>query len=101
VPIDLQEQRKKEKIFHGLECSLVFLLVPEIKPDDILERQAYEAAKKKVKYIAGTMALEEQLPSKKALQELLEEEKEETLGFRDHKNLGLDIGRKTPVSLLF
>lgn len=68
-----------EKIFRGFNCTLVFLLIPEVNPDEMLERQALIAAQKKVKYVAGTMALEEQLPSKKALQEMIEEEKKKLL----------------------
>lgn len=68
-----------EKIFRGLHCSLTFLLLPEVEPDVVLEQQAYLAAQKKVKYVAGTMALEEQLPNKGVLQEMVEEEKKRLL----------------------
>ena len=37
------------------------------------------AAEKRIKYVAGTMALEEQRPSRKALQEMIEEEKQKLL----------------------
>jgi len=69
-----------EKIFRALYCSLTFLLVPEaLQTDAILERQARIAAQKRVRYTAGTMALEEQLPGKGALQEMVEEETQRLL----------------------
>ena len=68
-----------EKIFRSLNCSLTFLLIPEVDVDQLLEQQARMAAEKRVKYVAGTMALEDQLPSKKHLREMVEEEKKELL----------------------
>lgn len=68
-----------EKILRGFHCSLVFLIVPEMDPDEVLERQALEVARKKIKYVAGTMALEEQLPNKEIIEEMIEEEKKRLL----------------------
>ncbi len=68
-----------EKIFRGLYASITLLLIPEKMPAEILESQALEAAKKRVKYVAGTMALEEQLPSSEALREMVQEEKQRLL----------------------
>ena len=74
-----------EKIFRGLHCSLTFLLISDMQPDKILEQQARVAAQKQVKYVAGTMALEEQLPSKESLQEMLNEEKQRLLDSKTTK----------------
>ncbi len=74
-----------ERIFRELHCSLTFLLISDMSPDKILEQQAYAAAQKRVKYVAGTMALEEQLPSKESLQEMLDEEKQRLLDSRTTK----------------
>lgn len=68
-----------EKIFRALNCHLALLPIPEIDPDTALEEQALVSAEKRVAYIAGTMALEEQLPSKTALREMIEEEKKRLL----------------------
>lgn len=74
-----------EKLFRSLHCSLAILLIPEKMPDKLLEEQAYAAALKKVNYVAGTMALEDQLPSKKDLEELIEDEKTELLNSESTK----------------
>ncbi len=68
-----------EKVFKGLGCAITLLLVPEIDPNELLKKQALIAAEKKIKYVAGTMALEEQLPSKKALEEMVAEEQKKLL----------------------
>ena len=68
-----------EKIFRGLHCSLALLLCPEHQSDEILDKQAHEAAQKKVRYVAGTMTLEQQLPSKDSLKQMIEEEKKKLL----------------------
>ena len=68
-----------DKIFRALDCSLTFLIIAQETPDQMLERQAEIAAKKRIKYVAGTMALEEQLPSKNTLQEMIQEEKKRLL----------------------
>lgn len=68
-----------EKLFRGLDCSLSILPIPEKMPDEILEQQAYAAAAKRVKYVAGTMALEDQLPTQAALSEMIEDEKNKLL----------------------
>src|SRR5690606_3530290 len=59
------------KIFRSLHCSITVLLIPEKMPDDLLEEQAYATALKRVNYVAGTMALEDQLPSKRDLKEMI------------------------------
>jgi len=68
-----------EKIFRSLGCSLALILVPETDPDTVLKKQAFLAAQKRVKRIAGTMALEEQLPRKEALEEMLLSEQKRLL----------------------
>lgn len=68
-----------QKIFQGLGCSLTVLLIPEIAPDELLTRQAYLVAQKRIKYVAGTMALEDQQPDKDALDEMILEEQKKLL----------------------
>ena len=74
-----------EKIFRALYCSVTFLLVPEVKANKILENQANEAATKRVRYVAGTMALEKQLPEKQTLREMIAEEKQRLLSSKTTK----------------
>ncbi len=68
-----------QKVFHALHCSITLLLVPEALPDTLLKKQALAAAKKRVKYVAGTMALEDQLPSNKTLKDMLRDEQKKLL----------------------
>ncbi len=74
-----------EKIFRALYCSFTFLLIPEAQANHIVEHQASEAATKRVKYVAGTMALEKQLPRKSILQEMIAEEKQKLLNSKSTK----------------
>lgn len=68
-----------EKVLRGLGCSCTLLLIPEIDPDELLRNQAHLAAQERVKYVAGTMALEDQLPTKSVLKEMVEEEQKKLL----------------------
>jgi len=74
-----------EKILRGLGFSLAILPVAESHPDELLEKQAYEAAKTRVKYIAGTMSLEDQSPSLEATTEMIEDEKKKLLNSKTSK----------------
>lgn len=67
------------KIFKVLGCSITLMLIPEFDLDFLLEAQAYMAAAKRVKYVAGTMTLEEQAPSQKSLKEMVKEEQKRLL----------------------
>ncbi len=68
-----------EKIFRNLGCSLSLILVPEIDPETLLKKQAHLAAQKIVRRVAGTMALEDQLPRKEALEEMVISEQKRLL----------------------
>jgi len=63
-----------EKVLRGLYCSYAIILIPEVDLDDVIQKRAHLTAQKRVKHIAGTMALEEQLPKENALKEMIEEE---------------------------
>lgn len=64
-----------KKIFKALYCELVIVATPIIPMEQIIEKQAEVRAKKKIQYLKGTMALEEQLPKKSMIQALIEKEK--------------------------
>ena len=51
------------KIFDALCCDLIVVPKPRIDFDEVIRNQAYKAAKQRVAYLEGTMALEEQLPT--------------------------------------
>ncbi|NGX62857.1 MAG: hypothetical protein KR126chlam6_00259 [Candidatus Anoxychlamydiales bacterium] len=67
------------KIFEIMKCSFSIILIPEIMPDELLKKQALKAAKQNLKYIAGTMSLEDQLPKEQNMQDLLIEEQNRLL----------------------
>ena len=77
-----------EKIFLGFKCHLSFVIIPIIPVDEIIKNQAYLAAKKHLKYISGTMALEDQLPTDDTIKDLIKAEQKKTYGFKNIKNLG-------------
>ena len=63
------------RIFSALFCRFALVPIP-LKPlDEVIDRQAQQAAESHVRYLAGTMALEEQKPDPKTLKQLVEEEK--------------------------
>lgn len=64
------------RIFAALHCRLVLAPRPEEALEKIVERQARKAATARVRRVAGTMAMEEQLPEKGMVQELIEAETE-------------------------
>lgn len=68
-----------EKILKALSCEVI--IVPLLmEPIDVIRRkQARRVAENNVRYLRGTMSLEEQEPDKKLIQELIKEEEEELL----------------------
>ena len=68
-----------KKIFQALYCELVLTAVPAVNLDKVLEKQAERAARKKMHYLKGTMALEEQLPKRSMVMALLRQEKRRLL----------------------
>lgn len=69
-----------KKIFNAFSCDLSYVPVPRFEVfDDFIRARAAKIAKKRMKYLEGTMALEEQLPSKRFRKDLLESEIEEIL----------------------
>jgi transcriptional regulator with XRE-family HTH domain len=68
-----------EKILKALSCEVI--IVPLLmEPIDVIRRkQARSVAENNVRYLRGTMSLEEQEPDNKLIQELIKEEEEELL----------------------
>lgn len=62
------------KLFTTLFCEVAFLPIPMVDCDRIIEQQARKAAERKVKYLEGTMALEEQQPEASFKEAMVEEE---------------------------
>lgn len=67
------------KLLISMECDMLIVPLPRHFPDDILRAKAEKIAKKRIKYLEGTMALEKQKPEKKWLDEMIEKETEELL----------------------
>jgi DNA-binding XRE family transcriptional regulator len=67
------------KIFQSLSCDLVIAPIFKKSIVDIRYEQAYKIARKRVKYLQGTMNLENQEPDERFIQELIETETEELL----------------------
>jgi len=74
-----------EKIFLGFKCNLSFVIIPTIPIDEIIKNQAYLAAKKNLKYISGTMALEDQLPTKDTINDLIKAEQKKLIDSKTSK----------------
>jgi transcriptional regulator with XRE-family HTH domain len=64
------------KIFHALHCNPLVLPVFEKKPEAIIAERAKETAKRKIARVAGSMALEKQLPDARTTQKLIREEEQ-------------------------
>jgi len=62
-----------EKILGALFCDLLILPLPQHEIEVVLKKQAYLAAKKKLTSLYGSMALEEQIPSKEYLEKKVAE----------------------------
>ncbi|SFM82871.1 mobile mystery protein A [Variovorax sp. OV329] len=67
------------KLGDGLDCELVYALVPRKPLGDMVNERALELAKKEVMGVAHTMSLEDQRPSDARLQKQLERRKDELL----------------------
>jgi transcriptional regulator with XRE-family HTH domain len=67
------------KILSAISCKLILSAFPMENLDIILRKQAHKKAEKKINYLVGTMALEQQQPDKKLIQELIQEEEEKIL----------------------
>lgn len=68
-----------EKILKALSCEVI--IVPLLmEPIDVMRRkQARRVAENNIRYLHGTMSLEDQKPDKKLIQELIKEEEEDLL----------------------
>ena len=76
--MDPSSQTRK-KIFAVMECDFLVVPIPRRHPDEILKEQARKIAKKRVRYLEGTMALEKQKPKEQWLEEMFEQEMKEIL----------------------
>lgn len=79
IRIESGESRPKEmtirKIFNALECDIAFIPIPRFKDvETLLREKAKKIAEKRLQYIEGTMALEQQRPDKLWQRRLLESE---------------------------
>lgn len=63
-----------KRIAEALICDLTLTLVPKQSLESCRVKQAREKAEKKIDYLKGTMSLEKQMPNKKLLSELVEDE---------------------------
>lgn len=62
-----------KRIGHALECSVYVTFIPKMPLENIVTEQAKKIAQKMVRQAAHTMALEKQQPSKKYLEQQVEE----------------------------
>lgn len=62
-----------ERVLAALFCDALILPFPHGDMGTILKEQAYQAARKKLSSLSGSMALEEQLPSKAYLERKIAE----------------------------
>jgi predicted DNA-binding mobile mystery protein A len=51
---------KLSEVAAGLECTLVYALVPNTTLEEIVQRQAHRVAREQLGYVGTTMALEDQ-----------------------------------------
>ena len=63
------------KLAEGLDCEVVYALVPQRPLKDMVEQRAYEIARREVLGVAHTMALEEQRPDDTFVSKQIEERK--------------------------
>ena len=68
-----------EKILKALSCEVIIVPLLMESFDVIRRKQARRVAENNVRYLRGTMSLEEQEPDQKLIQELIKEEEEELL----------------------
>ena len=67
------------KILAALSCDLIVAPLLSDSIDTIRRKQARKTAEKHVRYLKGTMSLEEQQPDKRFIEELLKQESEKLL----------------------
>lgn len=79
--IDLQLETVR-RIFSALSCGLAVVPIPSKSPEEIVREQARKAALKRVRRVAASMALEEQRPDERMLEELIKAETEKLLSRR-------------------
>ena len=63
-----------KKIVEAMECDLVVTIVPKTDLKTTRENQAKLKAEQKIRYLHGTMSLENQAPNQQLLKELYNEE---------------------------
>ena len=68
-----------QKILKALSCEVVIVPLLMEPIDRIRRKQARRVAENKVRYLRGTMSLEEQEPDTKLVQELIKDEEDELL----------------------
>ncbi len=68
-----------EKILQALSCELVLTPMLERSIDEIRKDQAKKVAEKQIRYVQGTMNLENQEPDSEYLEEVLKQETEKLL----------------------
>ncbi len=67
------------KILHALSCDLVVVPLLKESIDVIRRKQARKVAEKQIRYLKGTMNLEDQQPDSRFIEELLKHEEERLL----------------------
>ena len=67
-------QTTLKKVFLALSCDLVMIPIPKVNFEKIIKDQAEKIARKRINYLARTMALEKQLPDQDMLEALVKEE---------------------------
>ena len=68
-----------QKIAHALSCELIIVPMLHESLSSLLKRQARKIAKKRMRYLKGTMNMEEQEPDPEFMEELLRQEIDELL----------------------
>ena len=68
-----------ERIYAALNCDILILPLPLYPLDKHLRRQALKYVRKRMNYLKGTLALEDQVPDEAFLKRLEEEEVERLL----------------------
>lgn len=74
-----------QRILQALSCQLVLTPMLEKTVDEIRYEQARKVAEKHVRYVQGTMNLENQEPGHQFIQEVLKVEIEKLLNGPDHR----------------
>lgn len=67
------------QIYSALGCTVAVLPVASHPPDEMIRRQARLLAEKRLNYLKGTMALEEQTPDEALLEDLVADEEKRIL----------------------